>query len=101
MKKTTDLHLLKKGSTFGFTWGKLIKIHEIGPYAIGEYVHWENSELEETHDEKSYHIWVDGKDTCRGASSLESAIVQAIAYKFDGNNSQAGLFFMRMISKEI
>jgi len=40
---------------------------------------------------------VDGKDTARSNISLESAIVEAIAYKYDGCNSKAGYYFDKMI----
>lgn len=55
-----------------FPWGKIVATHEIGPYAIVEYV---------AKDGIGYHVYVDGKDTCRGSTSFDGALLVAIAYK--------------------
>ena len=99
MERTTNLAKLKNGATF--TWGKVVQFFNIGPYTILQYNPWkaEGCEIfvDEPSDEFEYHVWIDEKDTSRGYHSLESAIVGAIAYKYDGTNSQAGEFFERMV----
>ena len=99
MERTTDLNKLKKDEPF--TWGEIIGFYELGCYTIASYHPWKYEGVQvfvgNPSDEIEYHAWIDGKDTSRGYSSLESAIVGTIAYKHDGNNSQAGEFFMRMI----
>ncbi len=99
-ERTTELKRLKSGANF--TWGRLIKIHEIGEYSIVEFYPWitENSTVwSGTPDttKKEFTTYVMGKDCGRGFLSLDAAIVGCIAYKHDGINTRADYYFMKMI----
>lgn len=99
MERTIDLDKVKAGHAF--SWGKVIKTYEIADYAIIEYHPWvykngcgtgmiDSEELE-------YSCYIGGKAIGRSADSLDAALVVCIAYKYDGCNSQAASYFMRMI----
>lgn len=96
MQGTTDLNQLKNNSTIEFTWGKILKFHEIGPYTIGEYLEWKIKNnhiyIGEVSDTVAFHIWVDRRDTRRVCSTLEEALATAITYRFEGPNSQAAAY---------
>ena len=99
IERTTDLEQLLKGAPF--TWGKLVRIHQIGRYAIVEYRPWTRTgfvvNTGKAGKKLGFHPYVDGKDTSRTFDDIESAMAGAIAYAFDGCNSQAGEMFMRMV----
>lgn len=76
-----------------FTWGRVLQIHEVGPYAIVEYD-------DEAHPGSlHFHIYVDGRDTSHSAPSLDAALAAAIAYRREGANSRAAMYFMRMLAE--
>ena len=97
--RTTDLEKVRAGAQF--TWGNVVKLHELGGYVIAEFHPWECEGVQvfvgRESKETSFHAWVDGKDISRSWCTLEGAIAGAIAWKYDGTNSQAGEFFCRMI----
>lgn len=70
-------------------WGKIIKTHIIGEYQIIEYINNDN--------EKCFNPYINYNNTSHSYDSLETAITGAIAYKYDGSNSQANKFFWKMI----
>ena len=84
-----------------FPWGPIIEQHQIGPYTILEYLEdtsaYDNATAWERHGRTLYHVYVDGKNTAVSATSLDSALAGAIAYRRDGANSHAGDYFMRMV----
>jgi hypothetical protein len=98
-KIITDIEALRKGEEF--IWGELIKIHEIGEYAIVEsYGHefincCSTGKIDYSH--KDYHCYIGGKAIGLFSHSMDAALAQCITYKYDGCNSQAAQFFMRMI----
>ena len=100
MERTTDLEKLKIGAPF--TWGEVKQIHKIGEYTLVEYYEWMRKGSivltgQVNHTNTFYSLYINGKDICRGADSLDSALAECIAYKHDGINSQAGHYFMKMI----
>lgn len=88
---TTNLEEVRQGAPF--TWGEIKNIWDIGPYTVAAYIERSSLNLH-------YHVWVDGENTSHGAISLEGALAEAMAVKWDGVNSQAAMFFMRMIGVE-
>lgn len=98
-KRTTDLNQLKNGAPY--TWGEVVTIHEIGEYAIVESIDWASKKTEimtgVIGDTTKYHPYVNEQNTNHSYSSLDEAIIGAIAYKYDGLNSQAAYFFSKMI----
>ncbi len=104
MKTSTDLHDVKENLA-EFTWGEIIKFYELEEYTIASfYPKWNDVKNEER---KSYHkgkriyfyAWVNKKSVGMHFNTLEEAIVGGIAYKHEGPNSQALLYFMRMITE--
>jgi hypothetical protein len=91
-KETTDLEELKNGAPY--TWGKLIKIHEIGDYAIVEALWYDRTNKV---SEVKYHSYVNKKCTGHAFSSLDEALIYAISYKYDGLNTKADLYFCRSV----
>lgn len=73
-----------------FSWGDIVNIHLIDDYQIIEAIY---------HGKKSYHPYVNFKDTHCSYESLEEAIVGAISYKYDGCNSKADFYFWRMVGR--
>lgn len=82
--------------------GKFVKTHEIGDYIILEYkpTKYEGcAPLKgQYEDESRFCPFVNCKSTNCTYSTLEMAIVSAIAYKFDGANSRAAEYFMKSIN---
>jgi len=99
MDRTTDLNELRNRKPF--TWGEIVTIHEIAAYAIVEYhpfIYKNNCGTGEI-DYKAieFHSYVDGKGTACSAESLDSALAYCIAYKYEGANTRASAYFMKMI----
>ena len=98
MNRTTNLAEVKNGNPF--TWGKVIEIHEIGEYSIIEYYSRDLNGSGPPYNYESipsFHGYINGKSTSRSYGSLDEALVGVIGYKHDGSNSQAAMYFMRMI----
>jgi hypothetical protein len=76
MERTTDLDVIRKHRA-RFTWGSVQEIHDIGPYTIVEYI----SRNRDKEDETCFHVYVDGKNTSSSTSTLEGAMILAIAHK--------------------
>ncbi len=72
MERTTDLEVIRNRPR-AFTWGTVLKVHDIGPYTIVEFQHREEG--------VAFHVYVDGKDTSNSTSTLESGLIYAIARK--------------------
>ena len=102
MKDTTDLMALKNGAAF--TWGSITKIMEIGEYAIAEYhpyVYKDGRGTSEYNQDKlEYHCWSNGEDMSISADTLDAALAECIARKYDGSNSRAARYFMAMIGAD-
>lgn len=87
----TDLAPLKQGKRF--TWGDVIKIHEIGDLAVVEYEKWDTDTQQHV---TGFHGILDGKSTSEAWSTLDGAIAGLLSYKYSGR-SDAGQYFMKMI----
>ena len=95
METTTNLSRLRKG-TGRFSWGRIIEWYDIDIYTIVKY----EADFGNDKGEIKFHYWVAERDTCHSTNTLEGALAGAMAYNFDGINSQAGYFFCRMIGVE-
>jgi len=102
-EKTAELEKLKQG--YPFVWGEVIKIHEIGDYAIveaygDEFKNYSSmGKIDYTH--KDYHSYVGGEDCGHIFRDLDSALAFCIAYKYEGINTRAAGYFIKMIKREV
>jgi hypothetical protein len=98
--KTTDLDGLRDG--INFTWGKLVKIHDSGQYTIVEYypyIYENNCGTNKfNYSIREFSCYIDRKPIGHSCYSYDEALITCIAYKYDGCNSQAAAFFVRMIN---
>lgn len=106
METTTNLFQLKKlRSGAKFTWGEIIRFHHVGPYDIVEYHPDKRTETgriltgETDPDQIKFYCYMCSLDLGISCESLEEALATCMAYKYDGINSQAARFFMRMIGR--
>lgn len=80
-----------------FVWGEIITIHSIYEYTIVEYYDRvrDGSTItkEIDYDTIRFH---DPVNSC-SYNSFDEALINIIAIKYDGNNSQAGYYFCKMI----
>ena len=90
-----------------FTWGPVLAIHNVGPYAIIEYARdnsttWgsDMDEIRQNHGKTQFHAYYDGRDISWACDSLEDMLVTAIAYKKHHVNSQLAQHFMTVIKAD-
>jgi hypothetical protein len=72
MDTTTDLTVIRKTPNL-FTWGKVVSIHDLGPYTFLEYT--------DRDGDTNFHVYVEGKSMSSSTSTLEGAMILAIAKK--------------------
>lgn len=101
MTRTTDLkEVITRPNNY--TWGLVRHIHHVGPYDVVEFHPWkvEGSKIQTGVPDTScvhYSCYVSGKDICKSGYSLDHALAICMAHKFDGPNSQAADYFVKMI----
>lgn len=118
MTETTDIREIRRSNVhapdFRFSWGSIIKVHEINSVAVGsdgykisiiEFYPWKQKGCsvltgKPNYTEVLYHGYVNDWDTCESYNSLEKAIVACIAYKREGCNHKADRYFFKMIESE-
>lgn len=80
---TTALEVLRVNPEL-FTWGKIVRFHDIGRYTFVEYlglIYEKGRVVEGAHMEEAwFSVYVDGKTALNSASSLDSALLFAVAY---------------------
>ena len=114
---TTNLDELSCGGKF--TWGQMLEIINIGSetsmvagpnvspkYSIGRFHPWKRNGSQivtGTPDESviEFHTWLDGKDCCESFHTFDEALAGCIAYKHEGPNHRADVYFMRMLKKGV
>lgn len=74
--KTTELAALRKGAKF--TWGKVIEILDIAQYTMIAY-NERGMNTEEPTGRRLWSVYVDGKYTGQGTTTLEKAMLLAVA----------------------
>ncbi len=83
---TTD-YVVIKARPGRFVWGKVVAWHEVGRYQILEHSPFvPNSSPREVQEAPHFHVYVDKKDVGVSSSSLEAALVEAIAHGCLGVN---------------
>ena len=48
----------------------------------------------------SFYTYLNFEDICKGSTTLDGAIINLLAHKYDGCNSQAGYMFERMLKMQ-
>lgn len=99
MERTTDLEKLRKGAPF--TWGKLVALHTIGDFTVASYHGWiyrDSAATRKVEKKLSYHGWIAGDDANTSWRTLDEALANLLAIKYDGRSSQAGRLFMRALT---
>ena len=71
---TTNLERIRR-APMSFTWGNPVAFHDVGRYTIVEYIREGKDE-----SEKAFHVYVDGRSTNNACSTLEKALILAIAF---------------------
>lgn len=85
-----------------FAWGVIDAIHEIGDYQIVEYRQDQSNHSAsqpycwERHGRTLFQARIKGGWSIASYYTLDSALVGAIAYKREGANSRAAMYFDRM-----
>lgn len=74
----------------------IMKVHEIGDISIVESVDFNDGQVQET----SFHAYAKGEDSMCAYDSLDAALVAALAFKYEGHNSQAAKYFFRMVGMD-
>lgn len=88
--KTTNIKAIKSGEEF--TWGEVVKIHEIGAYSVVEFI-------DNARNKTLFHPYVEERDLHHSFLTLDEAIINAVAFNKCGINFHyAAHFFMKMIS---
>lgn len=90
---------LPSGKLEDFSGGRVREIHRIGEYTIIEYVPDRASNvLPQKHDTRPHFTAYIGNDRrAHTFDSLDYALADIIAYKHDGLNTRAAIYFMRSI----
>lgn len=86
-----------------FPWGPVVRIHEVGDFQIVEsrvdYSRTFGCRDPEMHGKPSFHPYYLGRSMSRSSYSLDGAIVEAIAIKYDGCNTKAADYFWRVVGE--
>lgn len=80
-----------------FTWGKVLRVHEIGEYKIVEYDEYENTVTKELTGDIRFHAFLGERDLSRCSHTLDEALIQAIASKYD--EDRAVPYIMKMLGQ--
>lgn len=85
--------------------GPILDVHYFAEFAFVEYNRRNFGTSARVHgeltNEAGFSIFANGQSISRGVNSLEDGVITAIAYKYDGCNSQAADFFRRMIGADV
>lgn len=81
-----------------FVWGTVIKVHEIGDMSVVEYREAEYRKHET--GKLQFQGCLNDADTGHSYDTLDQAIVGTLAIKYEGFNSQAAIYFWRMVGTE-
>lgn len=79
--RTTDLAQLREGADF--TWGRLVRLVDLGQVTIGEFKAWASKGGlvdvgGRTERRSSFHVWVNGKDDSVSERTIERAALWGV-----------------------
>lgn len=80
-----------------FTWGKVLKVHEIGEYKIVEYDEYEHTHTKVLTGCIRFHAFLGERDLRRCSHTLDEAIILAIASKYE--EDRAVPYIMKMLGQ--
>lgn len=87
-----------------FPWGPVVATHEIGRYAIVEYLQDQSrnihAEAWASHGEPLFAVYIAGENGNRNYPTLEEALIGALAIDGNGHNTQADRLIARMLGWE-
>lgn len=94
---TTDLGIVRDFRHL-FTWGKVERVHDIGRHTIVEHDERAMNSRDLTGNVR-FHVYVDGKDACTSAATLDGALLLAIgiAHLGENNGGHAARFMARAL----
>lgn len=69
--KTTELSVIRERPN-RFTWGRVAKFHDVGPYTLVEFI--PDRLAGAPGQAPEFHVYVDGYDTCRSTATLDGAL---------------------------
>jgi hypothetical protein len=99
MRTKTDFDRdMKSGN--GFWLGPVNGSHEIGDYQFIEYqekIFSPDKNSGQLSGKSNFSCYIGGKSIGRSALTLESAMITSIAYRFDGCNTRADSYFLKML----
>jgi hypothetical protein len=113
-----DAGRYRRGGPYGpkrFTWGRVVKVHRIGPYSIVEHLRnelgvFDPDRLKEhpVTEERLFSIFVDGCNANHSYRSLDLALLACVAWRADHErggynraaNSRAATYMARLIELE-
>lgn len=96
-----------------FPWGRIVDVHVVGTYALIEYMSskpgnaepgWKSERRFSGYLHKPESTRADARgwmDIGQSFPSMEAGLAGVIAYAFDGCNSQAARYFMKMIAPDV
>ena len=101
-KVETTTYLPELRLTWAWPWGQIVKFFDVGEYTIVAYYKWRANEnglvlTGEPAEELSFHGYVDEKNTYHSFPTLDACLAYCIAFKYEGINSRAAIYFMRMV----
>lgn len=73
--------------------GNVEEVYNIGDYQIAKYISKDDKK-------ERYHPYYKGKSYSTSYNSVEEAMVGVVAYRFDGLNTKADVYFIRAINFE-
>ena len=73
-----------------FPWGQVVKVHEISDIQVVEFIEKDENKIK-------FYPFVNFKRLYFSCDSLDYAIIEAMARKYNGSNTQAGFYFWKMI----
>lgn len=86
-QSTTDLEVIRKDPQL-FTWGRITKIEDIGPYTLAHYI--EAPMGNGPGGKRLIHLYVDGKSTNTSYTTLDGALVAGVAFRNCSNVNEGG-----------
>lgn len=84
-----------------WSWGPVDDIHTIGPYKIVEYredmSRYTQRETWHRHGRTLYYPIVDGEKTHRSYTTLDRALLGAVAVSAEGSSTRADVYMAKML----